>query len=210
MKRKIKFFIKSYIIILFLGIISCEDCGPFPNKYKVSSLSSESFQIEILNDNHQIQLSEIENNSVLYNNYSIIMNAEMETYFAYEGKGMKNVFIESSYACSPAPPETDEKITNIEIFINNDYNSLNKSGQNIIRLFDVLVLNYNSNFPYYDKYDLMEYVNTNPNIARELIFILKEAPENNSNFKFEVKYYQNGIDLESYNFETDEIEIRKN
>ena len=38
---------------------------------------------------------------------------------------MKNIFIENSYACSPAPPKTDEKITNIEIYTNNDYNSMN-------------------------------------------------------------------------------------
>jgi hypothetical protein len=210
MKKKMKFFIRSYIIILFLGIISCEDdCGPFPNKFKISSLNSEILQIEVLNEKHQIKLSEIENNSVSYEKYSIRITAEIETYFAYEKSKMKNIFIENSYACSPAPPKTDEKITNIEIYTNNDYNSMNQSGQNINQLFDVLVLNHFSSFPYYEKFDLIEYINTNPNIANELIFVLKEAPENNDNFIFEIKYYQNGIDLNEYSFVTNEIEIRK-
>ena len=69
-----------------------------------------------------------------------------------------NIFIENSYACSPAPPKTDEKITNIEIYTNNDYNSMNQSGQNINQLFDVLVLNHFSSFPYYEKFDLIEYI----------------------------------------------------
>ena len=210
MKKKIKFFIRSYIIILFLGIISCEDdCEPFPNKFKISSLNSEILQIEVLNEKHQIKLSEIENNSVSYEKYSIRITAEIETYFAYEESKMKNIFIENSYACSPAPPKTDEKITNIEIYTNNDYNSMNQSGQNINQLFDVLVLNHFSSFPYYENFDLIEYINTNPNIANELIFVLKEAPENNDNFIFEIKYYQNGIDLNEYSFVTNEIEIRK-
>ena len=160
-------------------------------------------------EKHQIKLSEIENNSVSYEKYSIRITAEIETYFAYEKSKMKNIFIENSYACSPAPPKTDEKITNIEIYTNNDYNSMNQSGQNINQLFDVLVLNHFSSFPYYEKFDLIEYINTNPNIANELIFVLKEAPENNDNFIFEIKYYQNGIDLNEYSFVTNEIGIRK-
>ena len=70
-------------------------------------------------------------------------------------------------------------------------------------------MNHFSSFPYYEKFDLIEYINTNPNIANELIFVLKEAPENNDNFIFEIKYYQNGIDLNEYSFVTNEIEIRK-
>ncbi len=208
MKKKIKFFIKSYIIILFLGIISCDDCGPFPNKFKITSFNSETLSLEIINENYQIKLSNPENNSVLFSKFSIRLNAESENYFASNGT-MKNNFIMSSYACSPAPPETDEKITNIEIFANNDFNSVNKAGDNINHLFDVLVLDFFNSFPYYNKFDLREYINSNPSTANELIFILKEAPEQTSNFIFEIKYYQNGIDLNEYSFVTNAIEIRK-
>lgn len=208
MKKKIKFFIKSYIIILFLGIISCDDCGPFPNKFKITSFNSETLSLEIINENYQIKLSNPENNSVLFSKFSIRLNAESENYFASNGT-MKNNFIMSSYACSPAPPKTDEKITNIEIFANNDFNSVNKAGDNINHLFDVLVLDFFNSFPYYNKFDLREYINSNPSTANELIFILKEAPEQTSNFIFEIKYYQNGIDLNEYSFVTNAIEIRK-
>ncbi len=206
---------------MFCGIISsCDECNPSPDKFKISSLNSEMLQINILNEiykteslevvMYKIKLSEIESKNVSYKEYSIRMSAEMKTYFAYKGITLKNIFIERSYACSPATPTTDEKITNIEIFANKDYNSSNKAGQNISHLFDVLVLDYNNSSLYYTKFDLKEYINSNPIIADELIFILKEAPENTSNYKFEIKYYQDGIDLNSYNFETNEIEIRKN
>jgi hypothetical protein len=122
MKNKIKFFIKSYFIFLFLIIISCGDeCGSYPNKYKVSSLNSEALQITILNENYQITLSGIENKSVDYKKYAIKMSAKMTSFYAYERKSIKNIFIESAYACSPVEPTTNEKITNIEIFANNDY-----------------------------------------------------------------------------------------
>jgi hypothetical protein len=208
MKKKIKFFITSYIVFLCFGIISCEDCGPFPNKFKITSFNSEILSIEIVNENYQIKLLDIDNNSVLFSEFSIRLNAESESYYASNGI-MKNSFIMSSYACSPAPPKTDEKITNIEIITNNDFNSVNKAGNNISHLFDVLVLDFFNSFPYYKKFDLKEYINSNPSTANELIFILKEAPEQTSNFEFEIKYYQNGIDLNNYNFNTNEIEIRK-
>jgi hypothetical protein len=209
MKKEIKFFIRSYVIILFLGIISCEDdCGPFPNKFKINSFNSETLSLEILNKNYQIKLSDIENKSVLFSEFSISLIAESESYYA-SNRIMKNSFIMRSYACSPAPPKTDERITNIEIFTNNDFNSVNIAGNNINHLFDVLVLDFFNSFGYYNKFDLTEYINSNPSAAKELIFILKEGPEQTSNFEFEIKYYQNGVDLNNYNFVTNEIEIRK-
>tara|TARA_B100000809_G_scaffold63586_1_gene60301 strand:+ start:218 stop:850 length:633 start_codon:yes stop_codon:yes gene_type:complete len=209
MKKEIKFFIRSYVIILFLGIISCEyeDCGPFPNKFKLNSFNSETLSLEILNENYQIKLSDIENNSVLFSEFSIRLSAESESYYA-SNRIMKTSFILSSYACSPVLPKTDERITNIEIFANNDFNSVNIAGNNINHLFDVLVLDFFNSFPY-NKFDLKEYINSNPSPAKELIFILKEGPEQTSNFEFEIKYYQNGVDLNNYNFVTNEIEIRK-
>ncbi|PQJ19572.1 hypothetical protein [Tenacibaculum sp. SG-28] len=210
MKNKIKFFMISYLIFLFVGIISCEDeCGPSPNKFKISSFNSEILSIEIINENYQIKLSDIENNSVLFSEFSIRLNAAYKSYYASNGI-MKNIFVTSAYACDQAPPTTDEKITNIEIFANKDFNSVNEAGKNISHLFDVLVLEFFNGFPYYEKFDLKEYINSNPSTANELIFILKEAPEQTSSFQFEIKYYQNGIDLNNYNFVTNEVEIRKN
>jgi hypothetical protein len=195
--------------VLFLGIISCaDDCGPFPNKFKINSFNSKTLSLEILNKNYQIKLSDIENNSVLFSEFSISLIAESESYYA-SNRIMKKSFIMSSYACSPAPPKTDEWITNIEIFANNDFNLVNIAGNNINHLFDVLVLDFFNSFGYYNKFDLTEYINSNPSTAKELIFILKEGPEQTSNFEFEIKYYQNGVDLNNYNFVTNEIEIRK-
>lgn len=57
---------------------------------------------------------------------------------------------------------------------------------------------------------MKEYINSNPRVVNELISILKEAPEQASNFEFEIKYYQIGNDLNHYNFATNEIEIKKN
>jgi hypothetical protein len=210
MKKKINFFIVSYLVFLCLSIISCEDeCGSSPNKFKIKSLKWQTFQIENTEEKYNIKFYEIEDKSVSYKKFSIKINAEIDTYYSNNIFSPKNIFIRSAYACDPALPTSDETITKIEIFANNDYNKHYKSGKDISNLFDILVVS-NTNEFYYDKFDLNEFINSKPNVANELVLILKEAPENTSNFKFEIKYYQDGIDLNNYNFETNEIEISKN
>ena len=115
-------------------------------------------------------------------------------------------FINTAYACSPKPPTTDDKITNIEIFSDNDFNADNLSGANLAALFDVTVFEeFSSNSV---KYDLNEYIATEPTVPRDLHLTLKKPPTSTSSHAFQVKYYQNGKDLNDFKFTTDSVEIR--
>ena len=44
MKKKIKLFVTIYLIFLCLGAISCEDCGPFPDSFKVTDLDWKIYE----------------------------------------------------------------------------------------------------------------------------------------------------------------------
>ncbi|KGL62794.1 hypothetical protein [Polaribacter sp. Hel1_85] len=61
---------------------------------------------------------------------------------------------------------------------------------------------------YYEKFDLKTYLYTKPKVPTEMTLILKRAPLQTSNFKFIVKYYQNGKDINYIEFETNSIEIK--
>lgn len=209
MKKKIKFFITSYIIFLCFGIISCEDCGPFPDSFKVTDLEWKTYEgIYTETPNNDLNLSEITQNSVLYNKFSIFIEPRKETYFSVINKTNSINLISSAYACDPVPPKTNDNIENIEIFTNKDFNSNHLIGENLAEIFDVIIYD-SENEIYYEKYDLLTYLISKPKVPTEMTLILKDSPIETSDFKFTVKYYQNGKDINYREFETNSIEIRK-
>ena len=210
MKRKINFFITSYFMSLCFGIISCEDdCGPFPDSFKVIDLDWKTYEgIYAETPNNSLNLSEITDNSVPYNKLSIFIRPRKETYFSTINKINSINLISSAYACSPALPKTNDNIENIEIFANKSFNSNYPIGENLAEIFDVVVYEY-ENVNSYEKFDLVTYLTSKPIVPTEMTLILKESPIETSDFKFTVKYYQNGKDLDYVEFETNSIEIRK-
>ena len=209
MKKKIKFLIISYTLILFLGIISCgDDCGPFPDSLKVNSLDWKTYKI-----NHSgvtgtyLELLEINENSVLFNEYSIKITPEKESYFSLRSEFNSFSLINSAYACDPVPPETTNKIENIEISSNIDFNLEYLKNKNLTSLFNIIILD-NEKDIYYEKFDLKEYLLSNPKVPTEMILILKEPPLNTSDFEFTIKFNQDGKDNDYFEFTTNPIEIR--
>lgn len=209
MKKKIKFFIISYFIFLCLGIVSCgDDCGPFPDKFKVIDLNWGTYQATFSESpNNEVNLSEIFQNSVLYNKFSIFIEPKKESYFSAINKINSINIISSAYACSPVPPKTNDNIEDIEIFANKDFNPNYLNGENLADLFDIIILDTENNI-YYEKFDLGAYLVTKPKVPTEMTLILKDSPIETSNFKFTIKYYQNGRDINYLQFETNSIEIR--
>ena len=209
MKKKIRFFVTSYILFLFLGIISCgDDCGPFPDSFKVISLDWKTDKINYSGESGTyVELSEIINSTVLFNEYSIKVTPEKETYYSLRSELNSFSLINSAYACDPVPPKTNDKIENIEIYSNIDYNLEYLKNENIVNLFNVIILDNEKNI-YYEIFDLKEYLLSNPTVPNELILILKESPLSTSDFEFTIKFYQNGKDNDYFEFTTNAIEIR--
>jgi len=210
MKNKIKFFITSYFIFLCFGVISCgDDCGPFPDSLKVTNLDWKIYEgIFIETPNNGLNLFEITENSVLYDTFSIFIEPRKETYFSVINKINSINLIRSAYACSPVPPKTNDNIENIEIFANKEFNTNHPIGENLAKIFDIIILD-SENDIYYEKFDLETYLISKPKVPNEMTLILKDPPVETSNFKFTVKYYQNGKDVNYLEFETNSIEIRK-
>jgi len=209
MRKKIKFLFISYIAILFLGIVSCEDdCGG-NSKYNITSLNWDTYRaVYSETSEEKLKLSEINENSVLYNEYSILITTQTENDYSMINEINSFSFISSAYACDPVPPSTDDKIEKIEIFSNLDFNSNNLKGKNLVKLFDIIVKDYFKGI-IYEKFDLSDYLATTPSVpSEEMILVLKESPEITADYEFIIKYYQNGEKLDYFEFITNPIEIR--
>ena len=95
-------------------------------------------------------------------------------------------------------------ITNIEIFSNRNFSSEYTSGENLAELFEIVALYRNSE---YQRSNLNEFLNSEPNVPDEIFLMLKSAPETTESIQFTVKYSQNGIDMNSYEFATETVVI---
>ena len=207
MKNKLFILFVSFIFILLAGIISCDPCGPFPNKFKVSGLDWVNYSA-VYSDtaSTRLMLSEIANDTVDFNMYSIDIKPRQETYFAQQSSSWSFSLINSAYACDPGIPQTDEKIDSIVITSAKDFDINHPSGMDLSDVFDVVVLD-DANGIYFKKYTLDDYLDTNPYVPNELVLILNKQPDLTTDFHFLVKYYQNGIDYDYFEFLTGKIVI---
>ena len=207
MKNKLLILLGGFSIIFLIGIFSCDKCGPFPNKFKIITLDWFNYKA-IYSDtaSTRLILSEIANDTVEFNMYSIFIKPRQETYFAQNINKWSFSLINSAYACSPGIPQTDEKIDSIVITSTKDFDINHPSGIGLSDLFDIIVLD-DANGIYYKKYTLNDYIETNPYVPSELVLILKKQPDLTTDFEFLVKYYQNGIDYDYFDFLTNKIVI---
>ncbi len=212
MRSKLLILLGGFVFLILFGLFSCEDkCGPFPNKFKIVGLDWVNFKA-IYSDtaDTRLLLSDIENDSVKYSEYSILIVPRQETYFAQIASKWNICLIQSAYACSPVIPTTDEKIDSIVILSESDFKLNYPAGKDLSDMFDVVVLDHAIGI-YHEKYDLRDYLASNPNVPSKLTLILKEQPDLTTDFEFLVRYYQNGIDENDFfEFTTNKIVIKRN
>ncbi len=209
MRFKLLILLGGFLLTLLIGLFSCDTCGPFPNKFKVVGLDWLNYQA-VYSDTSQMRLSlsEIVNDTVDFEKYSIHIKPKQETFFAQNCNRSGFSLIPSAYACDPALPHTDETIDSITINAAKDFDTTHPAGSDLSDLFDVIVLDYTNNI-YYEKYALIQYLQTTPYVPNELVLILTEQPDVTTDFEFFVKYYQDGIDYDYFEFLTDKIVIRR-
>ncbi len=175
--------------------------------FKVKGL--EWFNYEALYSDtavHKLVLSDM-GDSVDYQLYSIYIRPIQETYFTENTKSWNFDFIQSAYACEPVTPQTDETIDSISITSTKDYNLSHPAGTNLSDLFDIVVLD-EANFIHYERFQLQDYVQWKPEVPNILILFLREPPLNTTEFTFEVKYYQDGIDNDFFKLVTNTVVIK--
>lgn len=209
MKKKLLFILMGSTIIFMFSLVSCEKCGPFADKFKVVGIDFST--ISAVYDETaewELERSEIKNDTVKHNFYSILIEPRIEAFFSLNKRTKTFNLINSAYACSPGYPETDEKIDDIIITAQLDFNEDYPAGDNLVDLFDVVVLD-EANSIYYDKFTLSDYLSTKPSPPlNSMTLILNQTPDKSKRFAFKVEYFQDGIDVDFFEFETEPIFIK--
>jgi hypothetical protein len=203
-KKVFTIFIGYFLLTVITGLISCDDnCGPFPNKFKVTSIDWNTYRVTLSADN--IALSEI-TTGVAFNQFGIHLKPKTQSYFSFIINSCS--LTTGLYACSPLEPTTDDKIIDIEITADKDFSNEYPQGTDLSGLFDIVISDWYRGI-YADKYDLKEYLQTTPFVTQEMTLILKHAPQITDEYSFTVKYFQDGVDLDYSEFTTEDILVIK-
>lgn len=209
MFRKILIVYISLMSLLILIAISCDvtvdDCGPFDDKFKTVDFETELISISISDTSTlDVQYSVLEKDTVQFDKFGLFMFPIGEHYSFNMDQLKSFSLFPSALACTYPIPVSEEIITGIQIFSDKDFNSEYASGDNLADLFDVVVLYLDSG---YQRYDLTNFLSTDPNVPNEIILLLKSAPETTDRIQLTVQYSQDGIDLDSYEFTTNPVVI---
>ncbi len=209
MIRKTLALFTSLVILLTVITISCnvtgDDCGPFNSKFKTVDFDTDLKIISISeNRGLNVQYRTLESDTIEFDKFGISMFPVTEFYSLNTKLHHSFSLIPSAFACSPLIPVSEEVITDIEIFSDRDFNSSYSSGDNLADVFEVIVFTFNTG---YHRYDLINFLSYEPIVPDKIFLLLKVTPETTEPIQFTVKYSQNGIDMNSFEFTTEPIFI---
>ena len=181
------------------------NCGPFPDMFRVTDFSTSIKKVTHYDSStRSIQLSEIQNNSIHFDEFAIEMYPVTEAFFSSVFNKINFQFIQSAYACSPINPVSDDKILDIQIYSDEDFNDEYTAGENLAELFEVYVL-YMREGP--RRINLTDFIAEEPNVPDQLILLLRSGPSEASEVQFSVRYFQDGKKLSEFEFTTESINI---
>jgi len=199
------------IAVLFTFItISCDaptdlDCGPFPDKFRVTDFSTSIKNVTYYDSSSwSVQLSDIQGDSIQFNKFAIQMYPVTEVYFSSVLERFNIQIIQKAYACSPIEPASDDKILDIQIYSDKDFNAEYPAGENLAELFKVYALYMRDGSR---RVDLVDFISEEPNAPDQLILLLSSGPSEATEFLFSVHYFQDGEKLNEFEFTTDPITI---
>ncbi len=206
--------ILAYILLVcfsMITVVSCnltdDDCGPFDDKFKTVDFQAGLKNIIISEGQGlDVQYNTLESDTISFDKFGIAMFPVGESYSLNSKQLNSFSLIPSAFACSPPNMVSEEMITDIKIFSSRNFNSEYTSGENLVELFDIVVLYRNSG---YQRRNLIEFLSSDPNVPDEIFLVLKSAPETTEPIQLTVKYSQNGIDMDFYEFTTGDIIITK-
>lgn len=213
MERKIKFFVVAYFSFLFLGTLSCTDCGnvqPFNISLNVSALQGQANKISYNNLNTQnlngILLEAVNDEALNYDQFAIKVDLIKAGVSSTNYLESKSGFLNSAFACSPAVNSTTvSKIEGLTIRSTNKFNS-SISGEDLSKYFDVILSDSEKKLVAV-KYDLTEYAQTKTTAPDLMIFILKESPKETGNYAFTIEFTQTESAKTKLDFTTNPVQI---
>lgn len=194
------------LLTISCGILDNDDCGPFSNRFKTTGFDSSVKKIVFTDSSrNSVQLTTIETDTISFDEYSIQMIPTGESYTAQAYNKLRFTIWSKAYACSPSIITSDETVTDVQIFGDKNYSNEFSSEDNIASLFDIIV--------YYDrkgyqKFSLSEFISSKPEVPAEIILLPNTAPSSINSFQFTVKYFQDGLEMDEYEFTTESIVIK--
>lgn len=206
--------IAVYLLIVsfsLIAVVSCnltdDDCGPFNDKFKTVDFQTGFMNVSISeNPSLNLQYRTLESDTIEFYSFGIAMFPIGEFYSLSSKQLHSFSLIPSALACSPPIPVSAEIITGIEIFSNRNFNSEYISADNLAELFEVVVLYRGSG---YQRSTLNEFLSSEPTVPDEIFLLLNLAPESTEPIQFTVKYSQDGVDMESYEFTSNAVVVTK-
>jgi hypothetical protein len=190
MRKNIKLFLGFYLAFLFIGVACDDDCGPFADKYAVTGLV---WEIPVQS-----------NDAVDYQDFYIYFRPEGAPFNSTRASNSVNL-IQSTYACDPVPPETDDLLLNLEITANRDFSPAYPQGENLVALFDINVTYFREGGQ--NRFLLSDFLSVNRRFPDATTLRLREAPAAGEEFVFTLKFSIDGTDLNYYEFNTDSFTL---
>ncbi len=206
MKKIIILLVGGFVFCFLASVFSCNQCGyGKPMKRKVVDMEwSVQKAVNLDTSLSKLTISDIENDSVYYGHFSIILDPRQISYIAQmdaDNSWNFNMF-QTLHACDIIH-STDERIDSIVIVSSTDYDAQHPAGTNLEDLFDAALINRGDRE--YERSTLVQYIYSNPMVPdNRIILFLNKQPDIPGLFEFNVKYYQTGVENNSvYEFDTE-------
>ena len=202
----------AYLSVLFFTITACDtliDCPTsLEDRFKVIDLTVDFRSVikDTVNDKLDLQISIFEEDSIDYESLGILLDYERVNYISEVVRPNHFNFIQTAYACTPVEPTSDEAIDSIKIFSAQDFDKDHPAGTDLSDLFHLFYRDFSTYE--YKQVDLDEFEPLSYNNIFNTTLMLKSAPELVQEYSFLVKYYQNGIDFDYFEKETESIVIK--
>jgi hypothetical protein len=189
MKKSFTIFFFATIFYLTL-LVSCnkDDCGPFPNRFKVTNIElyNQKLKDPTITPTDYTFESFSPQDVLDEKEYYIEINLIKETYYAFK-KTSKFFLQTNAYACSPVDPHSDETIFSLSVKANKDFDSQHPKDADLTDLFDVVIVDYYRNI-IYNRMSLTDFIASKPTSKDKLFLVLNTPPANQDAFIFTVTY----------------------
>ena len=215
--KKFIFPVLSGTILVSFWLLSCtknhntDPCGPFDNRFISTGVSLYTLRVISYDSVYHAYLFDTlhETDTVPFNKLAIQVIPVKKFYMgsAHQKRSTFSIFNEV-YACTPPIPYSVEE-NYVTITCTKDFDQIHKSGNNLVDIFDVAILDLYKNIIYY-RMSLKDYLALRPNSKDELILLLNKAPEKADNYTFTIEYYRTfGTDEKVFEVESGNIFLLK-
>jgi len=193
MKKKLLILFGLLSLITIINTISCTKCGD-NTVYKVTDLFFEQTGVQFNSNNQhpdRLYFYDIRRDTLYYSFYGVFIEPRMQARALINPNFSSFGFINAAYACDPIPTTTNDRIKDIEITADKNFDDNHPKGSNLAEYFDIVVT-YRHTKAFEIKYDLKKYLDRKPIVPNQMVLILKVKPKRDIKIAFSIKYLQDG------------------